>query len=158
MSPVLYPSGSLHLCTFTSAHPHPDPFTSIHQTSIHPQLAYIIHPLSYCPNVISRIPDQHPMMFPHLIRTSGPPIHVSRPNPLSVQIPVLLHLISDIWTPDLISTSPDLRIQPMLHIRTQTLNQRSSSYGNHLSPDFRISGSDLHLSSMPFPFVGSFSS
>ncbi|KAG1806363.1 uncharacterized protein HD556DRAFT_1436336 [Suillus plorans] len=44
--------------------------------------------------VISRIPDQHLTTFPRLIRTSGPPVHVSRPNPLSVRIPVLLHLIS----------------------------------------------------------------
>ncbi|KAG1876002.1 hypothetical protein C8R48DRAFT_768846 [Suillus tomentosus] len=88
MSPVLYPSGSLHLCIFTSAHPHPDPFTSVHQTSIPLQLACIIHPLSYRPNVISRILDQHPTMFPCLVQTSRPPVHVSRPNPLSVWIPI----------------------------------------------------------------------
>ncbi|KAG1784491.1 uncharacterized protein HD556DRAFT_1451724 [Suillus plorans] len=65
MSPVLYPSRSLHLGTSTSAHPHPDPFTSVHQTSIPLQLACIIHPLSYYPNVISRISTL-------LIRTSDP--------------------------------------------------------------------------------------
>ncbi|KAG1787246.1 uncharacterized protein HD556DRAFT_1448889 [Suillus plorans] len=67
---------------------------------------------------------------------------------------------SDIRTPDLISTSPDLRIRPICHVRTQTLNQRPSPYGNHLSPDFRTSGSDPRLSSgsdprlssVPYPF------
>ncbi|KAG1796144.1 hypothetical protein EV424DRAFT_1547225 [Suillus variegatus] len=46
---------STHPDPCTSAHPHPDPFTSVHQTSIPPQLACIIHPLSYRPNVISCI-------------------------------------------------------------------------------------------------------
>ncbi|KAG2114228.1 uncharacterized protein F5147DRAFT_770225 [Suillus discolor] len=78
-------------------------------------------------------------MFPRLIRTSGSPVHVLYLfRCLYARIPVPLHIHtsgSDIWTPDFISTSQDLRIQPMLHIRTQTLNQCSSPYGNHLFPD-----------------------
>ncbi|KAG1792705.1 uncharacterized protein HD556DRAFT_1444384 [Suillus plorans] len=100
------------------------------------------------------VPTPHPDL-----RTSCPCLQTQssiRPDPCTPA--------SDIRTPDLISTSPDLRIRPICHVQTQTLNQRPSPYGNHLSPDFRTSGSDPRLSSgsdprlssVPYPFVCSF--
>ncbi|KAG2050147.1 hypothetical protein BDR06DRAFT_960468 [Suillus hirtellus] len=59
MSPVLYPSRSLYLCTSTSTRPCPDPLSftaSLHHSS-----------LSYHPNTISHIST-------HLIRTTSHPI------------------------------------------------------------------------------------